>query len=218
MAEAQQDYRSRLFQILTRHFPTKESLKTLFFHLGVEYDTLGGEGTEGKVRELIGYLDRVGRIDDLVQIGKQQQPQAPWDEAAPPARKPPRKMYYVASALDEREIDAWFVVPDETFERTMRFEEAYLVVLDLSHPPHDWIKYVGGDRPLLPMIVFVALKNFATLDGESIIDVIRNCYGFEASVCRRPQDLLGALRTACYVKEVAREARRMAIAGEKGAW
>ena len=37
-------------------------VKTLCADLGVDYENLGGEGKEAKVRELISYLNRRGRL------------------------------------------------------------------------------------------------------------------------------------------------------------
>jgi hypothetical protein len=43
-----------------------EELKTLCSDLGVDYDSLTGEGKAAKVRELIAYYDRRGTTDELI--------------------------------------------------------------------------------------------------------------------------------------------------------
>lgn len=43
-----------------------EELRTLAFELGIDYDSLPGEGKAGKVRELILFLDRRGKLGQLL--------------------------------------------------------------------------------------------------------------------------------------------------------
>jgi hypothetical protein len=54
----------KLHRLLTVHFD-EEELRTLCFHLGVDYNDLGGEGKTGKARELVLYLERQGRLEEL---------------------------------------------------------------------------------------------------------------------------------------------------------
>jgi hypothetical protein len=68
----------RLHEILAKRFDVEE-LRTLCFHLGVDYDDLKGEGKTGKARELVAFLERHRRIGELVAIGKQLRPDADWD-------------------------------------------------------------------------------------------------------------------------------------------
>lgn len=41
-------------------------LRTLCFDLDVDYDMLGGEGKANKARELISFLNRQGKVSQLV--------------------------------------------------------------------------------------------------------------------------------------------------------
>jgi formylglycine-generating enzyme required for sulfatase activity len=68
--------RIRLRQNLTRYFG-KEELCTLCFDLGVDYENFP-EAKGGIVRELITYLERCGRISELLQACKQRRPNVPW--------------------------------------------------------------------------------------------------------------------------------------------
>lgn len=54
-----------LRQHLIRHF-NEEEFRTLCFDLNIHYDALGGEGVEGKVRELIASLMRSNDVNRLV--------------------------------------------------------------------------------------------------------------------------------------------------------
>jgi hypothetical protein len=78
-----QEDRSRLRQLLTRHFNPGE-LQTLCFELGVEYDDLPEGGRVDKIRELITHLERRGRIPDLIAVGRRLRPDVAWDAAAAP--------------------------------------------------------------------------------------------------------------------------------------
>lgn len=53
-----------------------EEFKTLCFSLGVNYDSLGGEGVEGKARELIQHSHRQGKLGQLLEQIKTQRPEA----------------------------------------------------------------------------------------------------------------------------------------------
>lgn len=55
----------QLQTILASRFDLEE-LKTLCFRLGVAYDSLRGEGLEGKARELVAYWQRRQQIGQLV--------------------------------------------------------------------------------------------------------------------------------------------------------
>ncbi len=54
-----------LYQILIERFNDSE-LRTLCFHLNIDYDALPGEGTHNKARELIAYLERRRSLHQLV--------------------------------------------------------------------------------------------------------------------------------------------------------
>jgi len=85
-------YLAQLHKQLARAFSVEE-LKGLCFELGdVDYDDLEGSGKEGKARELIRYLDRRGRVSDLLTLCEEQRPKLNWREivlreAAEPTRR-----------------------------------------------------------------------------------------------------------------------------------
>ena len=63
----------KLHQMLASHF-NKGELKTLCFYLGIDYDDLPGEGKADKARELISYVERHGRVLELVDVVNQLRP------------------------------------------------------------------------------------------------------------------------------------------------
>jgi hypothetical protein len=68
---------ARLHQLLVAHFAEGE-LQTLCLELGMDYENLPAIGKANKARELIEYLDRRGRLAELVAIGKKQRPNVSW--------------------------------------------------------------------------------------------------------------------------------------------
>jgi hypothetical protein len=71
-------YRTQLRQLLSSRFSEGE-LQTFCFDLGVDYETLPGEGKADKARELVEYLERHSRIQECVELGKQLRPDVPWE-------------------------------------------------------------------------------------------------------------------------------------------
>jgi len=69
--------RSALRQNLTTYFNASE-LRTLCFDLNVDYDSLQGEGKGDKARELVAYMERHGRISELVEACKRLYPKVTW--------------------------------------------------------------------------------------------------------------------------------------------
>lgn len=69
---------AQLRQNLVEHFDLEE-LRTLCSDLGVDYDGLRGEGKIAKARELVEYLDRTGRIPELVGICVRLRPNVTWE-------------------------------------------------------------------------------------------------------------------------------------------
>ena len=69
--------RPRLLMILEERF-SEEELRSLCFHLGVDYESLGAKGKEGNARELILYLERRDSLQRLVEVGEQIRSDVPW--------------------------------------------------------------------------------------------------------------------------------------------
>ncbi len=68
---------SLLHHILDEHFSLEE-LKSLCFDLKIDNENLPGGTKEGKARELVVYLDRYGRVPELIKLGRRLRPNAPW--------------------------------------------------------------------------------------------------------------------------------------------
>ena len=81
------EHQDRLYSLLVMHFNVEE-LKEVCFHLGIEYEDILGEARRDKMRELILYVQRANRVDDLIQECQRQRPNVSgWrsltDRAAP---------------------------------------------------------------------------------------------------------------------------------------
>lgn len=59
----------------------EEELRTLCFDLDVDYENLPAQGKAGKVRELISYLRRAGRVSELVEQCRKLRPDVSWGDA-----------------------------------------------------------------------------------------------------------------------------------------
>lgn len=55
-------------------------IQSLCFDLGVDYESLGGEGREAKARELITYFNRRGRLSELIRYCVEARPNYPWPQ------------------------------------------------------------------------------------------------------------------------------------------
>ncbi|MCB8943613.1 MAG: NACHT domain-containing protein [Ardenticatenaceae bacterium] len=68
---------TQLRQILLDYFD-QEELITLCFDLGVDYESLPGAGKANKARDLVAYLQRHGRLPQLLTLGQQERPHVQW--------------------------------------------------------------------------------------------------------------------------------------------
>ncbi len=66
-----------LLHVLDRFFDLAE-IGELAFHLDVDFDDLAGERKIDKARALICYLERRGRLDELINAIKNERPNLPW--------------------------------------------------------------------------------------------------------------------------------------------
>ncbi|NIV98293.1 hypothetical protein GWN26_03735 [Candidatus Saccharibacteria bacterium] len=60
------------------NFFSEEELRSLCFDLGIDYEELGGRSKSVKVLELIGFMQRRARLDELVFLARELRPDASW--------------------------------------------------------------------------------------------------------------------------------------------
>jgi hypothetical protein len=65
-----------LRDVLYEYFDDSELRDLCFFELGIDYDGLAGTGKRDKIRELIAYCKRNGRVVELVQVCRRLRPNA----------------------------------------------------------------------------------------------------------------------------------------------
>jgi len=75
---------TQLREKVIRYFD-EEELRTLCGDLGVDYDDLRGEGKAAKAREFVNYLERRGRLPELVRKCSELRPKVAWLWHEPPA-------------------------------------------------------------------------------------------------------------------------------------
>lgn len=63
--------------MIALHFD-EEELRTLCLLLNIDYESLGGDGKRAKAERLVGYLDRRGRSDELLDKLDQLRPRVAW--------------------------------------------------------------------------------------------------------------------------------------------
>ncbi len=118
--------RTKLRQLLGKHFSVEE-LKILVFDLqGVDYDELPGESKSGKILGLIEYLERRGQEDDLLRLAAGERPDVDWPSPSAQQRPEPGQVAQFAVPEFDR-----LVLGDNTVRDTV----GYLQRLFDSHDP-----------------------------------------------------------------------------------
>jgi hypothetical protein len=78
-----------LRRLLVQHFSDND-LRSLCQDLAVDYDALPGQGKEAKARELIAFVQKRGRLADLLTAAARERPHVAWGAAGgEPAASPP---------------------------------------------------------------------------------------------------------------------------------
>jgi hypothetical protein len=99
---------SELREMLDTSF-NEDELRTLCADLDIDYESLPGEGKSSKARELIAYLQRRGRSDELVAYLIRLRPNQPWNKAMQETddrdQRPPILFYFVLEGDPKQELD-----------------------------------------------------------------------------------------------------------------
>ena len=82
----------KLYEFILDHYSLGE-LKDLCFYLNVVYDDLDGTARKDKARELVEYVARRRRLDDLRAVLAQQRPEQYGEAFAAPAGKPEKPSF-----------------------------------------------------------------------------------------------------------------------------
>lgn len=80
-------YLTNLHRLLDQYFSLEE-IRTLCFDLGVDYDSVRGEGKSARIRELILVLGRHGRLPELITLAQQQRRHVNWPPVPPDFQLP----------------------------------------------------------------------------------------------------------------------------------
>jgi hypothetical protein len=96
-------YLRKLYQGLVELFSTDE-LKTLCFSIGIDFERIAGEQKDAKARELIEFLKRRGRLEELVEYCSINRPNFSWiDTEFPQGYQPQMRYTLVYSSQTENE-------------------------------------------------------------------------------------------------------------------
>lgn len=80
-------YSTHLRKGLSEQFKLDE-LASLCADLGIDFENLGGEGKDGKARELVDYCRRRNWLDNLLAMCEQLRPRFPWRDSSAPIPEP----------------------------------------------------------------------------------------------------------------------------------
>ena len=79
IARRREAHLRELRKLIDQHFDL-EDMRTLCFDLGLRYDNLRGEDKTAKARELVDLMVRRGRLDELVEMCREERPKVKWPE------------------------------------------------------------------------------------------------------------------------------------------
>lgn len=186
--------------LLTEHW-NEEEMRTMCSDLKIPYESLGGVGHVGKVREIIAWCERQGRVHELVEKAKAERPQFRPDidrvvETVAGLPELPVIKYFVATSVPEAEIAERFKIASDRFMRVDQPRDADRIIFDLSRPPENWLRYVylGSELPVFERIIFVALEGIAELHSKSVYDILVGSYGHKPKVCQNHDSLSDMLQ------------------------
>ncbi len=126
---------SKLYKVLSDRFSDGE-LQSLAFDLEIDYESLPGEGKLSKARELVAYLERRGRVRDLIDYIARARPDISQDELGlakpPPPQRPPTLFYLILDGNPHQDLDwaGWFPALEQL--------GAYAIIAPLIHTPGEW--------------------------------------------------------------------------------
>ena len=110
-----------------------EELKTLCEDLTVNYENLGGEGLNAKVREIVGYFRRNGRLIDLVDYCRRQRPTVEWPK--PPSGVLVASAFTALKEMLEGDVDLRDAV--NRFKQSFEGAHDRIVVVNYYKTLHD---------------------------------------------------------------------------------
>jgi hypothetical protein len=110
-----------------------EELKTLCEDLTVNYENLAGEGLNAKVREIVGYFRRSGRLVDLVDYCRRYRPTVEWPK--PPAGVQVASAFTALKEMLEGDVDLRDAV--NRFKQSFEGAHDRIVVVNYYKTLHD---------------------------------------------------------------------------------
>jgi hypothetical protein len=142
----------RLRELLEQHFDV-EGLRDLCASLHIDYDDIRGEAQEEKVRELILYLDRRGRLPELLEACVKQRPDLSWDIAPGPAipqsTSPAKSGPFEHPTRQEKE--AQLVTENAKLHASLRLSydfARFRTFMQEAFTPQELVEFIGRDDVL----------------------------------------------------------------------
>ena len=170
-------YLSAIHQLLLTHF-SEEELKTLCLGLGVDYDDLPTNGRMNKARELVTYLERRDRLDELRVAVRNVRPNAIWPDTVAAAQSPQPTLptrWQLASADRTRLIDLLVARPEfRTEERRDAFIEEMLAGSPRKGHIQGQISLGGPPRQFAGHLLTVLTQFGQDEPGQEVLGLLLN--------------------------------------------
>lgn len=140
-----------LLDIIDEYYNLEE-LRSLCFKLQVDYDNIGGEGKRGKARELVDYMRRYGRTEELIETIKEERPNLPWPEPTPSEPEIYAVKTAVWNALHKSLWSKRTFLNQHKTQRPLIEKFSYTLWIEVLQKPVD-------DRPEEPKQILEEIKN-----------------------------------------------------------
>lgn len=167
---------SAIHQLLLAHFD-EEELKTLCLNLGLSYDDLSANGRAHKSRELVTYLGRRGRLEELRTAVAAARPHAAWPDAGTAPSSQPHKATRWQLRSEDRShlIDLLITRPEfRTEDRRDAFIEEMLAGSPRKNDIQGQIILSGPPRQFAGHLLNVLTQFGQDEPGQEVLGLLLN--------------------------------------------
>jgi len=163
--------RQTLHQFLTGRYDL-EGLKTLCLYLNVDYENLDGRTKDSLAREMVRYMERVGRVGELVTL-KEQHLVAQKEKFKPPYDENV-ELYLKEILRDADLLSSSKALNEEIMQELFVRLDNYLSVVILNHLPsnkiEEYIRMIEEGQPKHE------IERFLTTNIPNTTDVFKNAF------------------------------------------
>ena len=153
---------SQVREVLTERLDDEE-IRTLCFDLSIDYESLTGMGKAGKVRELVAYMKRYDRLEELIDHVQRQRPDIDWSPVTQP--DVPSFISSQDSVPSVFDLDPYYEpTPQEPLVYHLHGIETVPASIVLSEDDYlDFLVKVSWDNTVIPPRIAEALTDSSLL-------------------------------------------------------